>query len=86
MEKIKQKLGNLIYDDLFYLIINYIIAYIPSWTIRKFMYRLFGMKIGNGSRIAMRCVVLGRKGCHGIEIGEDNVINEYCLLDVGEVD
>ena len=78
---LKQKLGNFIYDDMFYIIINYFVAYIPFWSVRKQLYRLFGMKIGKGSRIAMRCIILGRKGCHGIEIGEDNVINEYCLLD-----
>lgn len=77
----KRKLGNFIYDDMFYMIINYFVAYIPFWNIRKQIYKLFGMKIGKGSRIAMRCIVLGQKGCHGIEIGEDNVINEYCLLD-----
>lgn len=81
MRKIKEKIGDFIYNDVFYIIINYFIAYIPFWTIRKALYQVFGMKIGNGTRIAMRCVVIGQKGCRGIVIGEDNVINEYCLLD-----
>lgn len=81
LKDIKHKIGCIVYDDIFYIIINYFVAYIPCWTIRKLLYQCFGMVIGHGSRIAMRCVVMGQKGCHGIVIGENNVINEYCLLD-----
>ena len=36
--------------------INYFVAYIPSWTIRKLFYRAVGMKIGKGSRIKQVCI------------------------------
>lgn len=81
LHRIKRSCGKILYDDIFYIILNYVVAYIPIWNVRKVLYRIFGMKIGKGTRIAMRCIVMGQKGCHGIEIGEDNVINEYVLLD-----
>lgn len=64
--------------DLQYLLANYFIAYLPCWTLRKLLYRAIGMKIGKGSRIAMRCVVLSP---HKIRLGRGNVINEFALLD-----
>lgn len=76
--RIRDRIYELIHDDIFFILINYIIAYIPFWTVRKCFYRMFGMKIGKKSRIAMRCVVLGPRG---IEIGDGNVINEFVLLD-----
>ena len=75
---IRSRIRAFIYDDINFLILNYFVAYIPFWTLRKWLYRLFGMKIGKNSRIAMRCVILGPKG---IEIGERNVINEFVLID-----
>ena len=71
-------IGNYIHNDVEYIILNYFVAYIPFWTVRKFLYRIFGMKIGKHSRIAMRVIVFKPKG---IEIGERNVINEFALLD-----
>ena len=81
LNKIRHRCGQILYDDIFYIILNYFVAYIPFWNIRKILYRLFGMEIGKNSRVAMRCIVMGQKGCHGICIGENNVINEYVLLD-----
>ena len=61
-----------------YIVLNYIVAYIPFWTVRKLLYRLFGLKIGKGSRIAMRCILLDPKK---ISIGDRTIINEFSLLD-----
>ncbi len=64
--------------DFLYVIINYIIGYIPFWFIRKLLYKVCGMKVGKGSRINMRCHIFDP---WGITIGENSIINEYCLLD-----
>lgn len=69
---------NFIINDIEYIVLNYFVAYIPLWTVRKFLYRICGMKIGKKSRIAMRALVFKPQG---IEIGERNVINEFVLLD-----
>lgn len=64
--------------DLLYVFINYIVAYIPFWTIRKALYSAVGMHIGKGSRIMMRCIVMAP---WRIKIGDNTMINEYVLLD-----
>lgn len=64
--------------SLIYLFANYIVAYIPSWTIRKVLYRCMGMKIGHGSRIYMKCIV---RIPWRITIGNNTIINENCYLD-----
>ncbi len=64
--------------DLAYCFVNYFIAYIPSWTIRKYMYILCGMKIGKNSRINMRVTIFSP---WKIEIGNSTVINEKCVID-----
>ena len=79
--RLKDRIWSFFFDDCMYLFLNYFVARIPFWTIRKLLYRMCGMKIGKGSRIAMRCIVIARNGCHGIVIGKDNVINEHVLLD-----
>ena len=58
--------------------INYFVAYIPSWAIRKLFYRAFGMKIGKGSRINQRAYVFKP---WKISIGENTMINSFALLD-----
>ncbi len=68
---------NFIYD-LVYVFLNYVVAYIPSWNVRKMFYRLFGLKIGKGSRVCMRAVVFSP---WKIVIGENTMINEYAILD-----
>lgn len=64
--------------NLIYIFVNYFVNYIPVWTIRKLIYRCVGMKIGKGTRINMRCVILAP---WKIRIGENTMINEYTLLD-----
>ncbi len=65
-------------DALIYIFANYFVAYIPSWTIRKLLYRCMGMKIGQGSRIYMKCIV---RSPWKIVIGNHSIINENCYLD-----
>ena len=72
------RIRHFIHNDVEYIFLNYFVAYIPLWTVRRFLYKIFGMKIGKKSRIAMRAVVFKPRG---IEIGERNVINEFVLLD-----
>lgn len=57
---------------------NYIIANIPSWCIRKALYRLCGMKIGHYSRVMMKTIVTHP---WKISIGDNTTVNEHCYLD-----
>ena len=67
-----------ILQEIKYIILNYFVCNIPIWAIRKFFYRLFGMKIGKGSRILMKTIVISPQK---IEIGEYTFVNERCFLD-----
>jgi maltose O-acetyltransferase len=73
----KNFLKNIAYD-FGYIFTNYFIAYIPFWSIRKLLYKAEGMKIGRGSRINMRCIVMAP---YRITIGSNTLINEFCVLD-----
>ncbi|MBW8381406.1 MAG: hypothetical protein K0M69_02635, partial [Youngiibacter sp.] len=66
-----------IYDTI-YVLLNYIVANIPSWNIRKLFYIVFGMKIHKKARIHMKCTVIMP---WKIEIGENSIVNEHCYLD-----
>lgn len=77
MKKIYNGLTSLL-TDAEYVVLNYIVNHIPCWTIRKLLYRLCGMKIGTGSRIAMGTKVVSP---HKISIGDHCIINEMCYLD-----
>lgn len=60
---------------------NYILKLsgnIPFHHVRRFIYRLFGMKIGRGSTIHMGAVFYKIKN---IEIGMDSIIGENTVLD-----
>ncbi|MGB9911193.1 MAG: acyltransferase [Microgenomates group bacterium] len=54
------------------------VGHIPSHTIRKFFYRLAGIKIGKGSTIHMWANFFQPKN---IEIGEDTIVGDHCFLD-----
>ena len=58
--------------------LNYIVAYIPFWNVRKLFYKLSGMKIGNNSRITMKCYFISP---WKINIGNGVYINEFCVID-----
>lgn len=54
------------------------IGYIPSHHIRRFFYRLEGMKIGKGTSIHMGAIFYNAKN---ISVGEDTIIGENAALD-----
>jgi acetyltransferase-like isoleucine patch superfamily enzyme len=61
-----------------YIILNCITNKIPCWKIRKGIYKLFGMRLGNSARIGINTVV---SGARNIIIGERTIVNEHCNLD-----
>ncbi len=63
---------------LVYIFLNYFVANIPCWHIRKLFYLVFGMKIGKGSRINMKVLVWNP---WNITIGKGTIVNEYVMLD-----
>lgn len=56
----------------------WIVGFVPSHHVRRFFYRLAGMKIGKGSTIHMAASVYN---CRGITIGKDSIIGEWAVLD-----
>lgn len=58
--------------------LNNFITHIPCWTVRKMFFKLFGMTIGDHSRILIGTRVLAPSR---ITIGKRSYINEYCVLD-----
>ena len=64
--------------DFIHYVLNHIVAHIPFWFIRKFFYRLSGMKIGKNTMILMGLYVFDP---WNIVIGNDVYINENCFLD-----
>lgn len=68
----------LLYNDIGYIYINTIVNHIPSWSIRKILYRLAGMKLGSRSRVGIGTKIICPKG---IIIGDGCIVNEYCHLD-----
>lgn len=75
-QKIKTRLYNY-WLDLVLLKLT-IIGNIPVWTIRKWVYEFFGIKIGQGSVIHLWARFYEPKN---IEIGEDTHIGDNCFLD-----
>lgn len=56
----------------------WIVGFFPSHHLRRFFYRIFGMKIGKGSAIHMGLSVYNSKN---IKIGKDTIIGEWAVLD-----
>ncbi|EKD85574.1 MAG: acetyltransferase [uncultured bacterium] len=56
----------------------WMVGFTPSHHLRRFFYRLFGMKIGKGSTIHMAASVYN---VSNITIGEDSIIGEWAVLD-----
>ena len=65
-------------DSIIYFFLNYFVCNIPIWTIRKALYKMLGLKIGKGSRILMKVIVVHP---WKITIGDNTYINEHCFLD-----
>ncbi len=62
----------------FELMVLRFVGHIPFHTVRLYIYRIFGVKIGKGSRIHMWCNFFQPKN---IEIGEDTIIGDHAFLD-----
>lgn len=62
----------------FEIFLLHIVGYVPSHHVRRFFYRVAGMKIGRGSTIHM-----GTKffEINKIEIGDDSIVGEGSFLD-----
>ncbi len=89
----KDRMGkNLTFNEFFYKVINrikniflefevfllHLVGYVPFHHIRRFFYRLAGIKIGKGSTIHTRSKFYDPKN---IAIGEDTIIGEGVVLD-----
>ena len=61
-----------------YNLVLYMIGYIPSHTIRKLFYRLFGMKIGHNSFVYAGCEIRKPKS---ITVGDGTIIGHRNILD-----
>lgn len=77
------KLWNNVYfqrfrSGLVYVFLNTLVNHFPCWTVRKFFYRICGIRIGKGARIGLFTVIDHPKG---IVIGDRTIINENCYLD-----
>ena len=53
-------------------------GHIPFHHFRRFVYRLFGVKIGRGSTIHMWANFFNPQG---VFVGEDTIIGDHCFLD-----
>lgn len=61
-----------------YILLNRLIVFIPSWSVRRFFLKLYGLKIGRNARIGIGTIIVQPET---IEIGDRSIINEYCHLD-----
>lgn len=75
-EKVFTRIDNYILD--FILLILRCVSHIPSHSIRRFFYRIFGVKIGTGSTIHMWCSFFNPTG---VKIGEDTIVGDHAFLD-----
>lgn len=76
IKKIKMRILNILLEfEVFFL---HLVSKIPSHHLRRFFYRIAGMKIGKGSAIHMGARFYDPRN---IEIGEDTIIGEFAVLD-----
>lgn len=76
INKIKNRIFNILLEfEIFFL---HLVGKIPFHHLRRFFYRLAGIKIGPGSTIHMGAIFYDPRN---IEIGEDTVIGENTVLD-----
>lgn len=58
--------------------VHLVSLHVPFWSLRRFILRLAGVKIGNGSTIHMGCKFFEPRG---VSIGEDTIIGDRAFLD-----
>lgn len=71
--KVKEVKGELVYC-----FFNYFVCNLPFWPMRRFFYIIAGMKIGKGSRILRKTIIVSPSH---IVIGDRTYVNERCFLD-----
>lgn len=76
IKKIKMRILNILLE--FEVFLLHLVGKIPSHHLRRFFYRIAGMKIGKGSAIHMGARFYDPRN---IEIGEDTIIGEFAVLD-----
>lgn len=76
-QKIINRISNILLE-FWLMILHYVIGYTPSHHVRRFFYRLSGMRIGKGSTIHMEARFFDPRN---ISIGEDSIIGEKVVLD-----
>lgn len=76
MEKGVRRINTILLE--FELMVLRCFGYVPSHYVRRFVYRLAGMKIGKGSTIHIGASFFNPSG---IEIGSDTIIGEKAVLD-----
>lgn len=76
VQKVLNRIGNILLE--FEVMILHYIGYVPSHHIRRFFYRLFGIKIRRSSTIHMGARFYDPRN---ISIGEDSIIGERVVLD-----
>lgn len=64
--------------DLQYIVLNGFVNKIPLWSIRKMIYKKFGLHMGEEARIGIGTMIICPQN---IKIGSRTVINENCVLD-----
>lgn len=57
---------------------NYVISFVPSWSVRRAFYKLIRVRIGCSSKVDMRVYCMGHSR---LVIGKYTHINQGCLLD-----
>lgn len=65
-------------NDLCYLFLNCFVCKIPSWNLRKPLYKLLGVSLGKDSRIGLNTIIVSPKK---ITLGSRSIINNGCYLD-----
>lgn len=68
----------MIYSFIIYYLSNHFIAHVPWWRLRRFYYRMIGMKVGKESVVNMGLYMLEPKK---ISIGNYTHINRLCFVD-----
>ena len=78
--EVMQKITNRVFSILleFEIMLLHIVGYIPSHHLRRFFYRLAGIKIGSGSTIHMGVRFYDPRN---IAIGDDSIVGEGTVLD-----
>jgi len=76
IEKILARIKNWFGD--FWLMVLGWVTWCPFWFIRKFFFKISGVKIGKGSKIHTGCLFFNPKN---ITIGEDTIVGYRAFLD-----